>query len=264
MPRNDIDSVLDRYFNIFEGARDEAYRTMALDAFKATLDGLRDIPEIDMDSPKGNSPVTSVNIGDTSGNDSYSELEMHFIAKEEDAGKKSQTYGRFIQGSGNKPSVIEMNVYVPSDVLKKLDAKSWKKVVKKNATVIMSRMKEAFLHEFIHYLDLQKIDPKSRPAVFGKASLAAKSNELNKYYTHPLEYNAFVQQGLAKIQDHLAGERDPEKIKKVIGSTPTEFYKLVLKVIPHGMKTAMDEKYKAKLKKRVAQMWNDLMKGKGE
>lgn len=250
-------SILDTYFNLLEGADDQKFRTLATSTFKGLLKALESVKESDLKMPKAGKLVVSVSVGELLKKKQFKDLELWFEAVEDVKGKA--TRGRFFMSLGGKPARIELYVSAPKNVIDVLTPESWKQVVQKKIAQILPRMQEVFTHEFIHYLDVGRMNPDSREKAVDKSILAAKSGEDSKYYTDPLEYNAFVQQGLTKIQNYIGNTKNKAKVEAVIGKTPTEFYNLVLKVIPAEMKKHMNDVYKNKLKKRVAQMWTDTM-----
>lgn len=250
-------SILDTYFNLLEGADDQKFRTLASNTFKGLLKAFGSVNPSDLKLPKAGKPVVSVNLGELLKKKQFKNLELWIMAVEDVKGVA--TRGRFFMSLGGKPARIELYVSAPKNVLDVLTPESWKQVVQKKIVQILPRMQDVFTHEFIHYLDIGRMNPDTREKAVDKSIMAAQSGEDSKYYTDPLEYNAFLQQGLTKIQNYIGNTKSKAKVERVIGKTPTEFYNLVLKVIPPEMKKNMNDVYKNKLKKRVAQMWTDTM-----
>jgi hypothetical protein len=245
--------VLDRYFKIFEGADDSKFRSIALDIYKKTLEALKGDGRRRLTKSKAGKPITTVNLGELLKNPELDNLEMWFIAKPPVTGTK--TFGRFIPGSSTRPNRIELNVYAKSDL--PTPEKFHQVLADGGAVKVLESAREVFWHEFVHFMDSERIGPEKMKDLAKSSSSKAKTRDVKGYYNDPLEYNAFVQQGLTKI-DHFLQGKTPEQAKSLIGKDANEFYKLVLQVIPSDMRRVMTDTYKQKLKKRVAQMWSDL------
>lgn len=250
-------NILDSYFGIFEGAEDSKHRQVALDLYKKLLERFRTIKDADLKTPKPAEPYVSMNVGELLNDPEYDDLDLAFIATKETS--KEAVNGKMSARVKGQNSLMSLYVGVPEVTLPRIKTPEWKKIMKKNIHVVFSRMREIFWHEFIHYADLKRMSPKSQKGAFAKSVKASREGG-GKYYSDPLEYNAFVQQGLIKIDDFLlSGVKDKAEATRLLGGSPTKFYQMVLKVIPYQMQKAMTDDYKNKLKKRVAQMWMDTM-----
>lgn len=89
-----------------------------------------------------------------------------------------------------------------------------------------------FVHEFIHYLD----DKRTKGRASGSAKNLMATDDYDKYYDNPLEFNAYYQDGVDSIISLIDGfkrtmKNSPEtadKIKKVIKvAVPLKFTKFL-------------------------------------
>jgi len=256
-------SILDQYFQIFsEGASDQQFRQRAIDIGRRVQVALRNIPVAKLGVSKGPEKNIVVNIGELLTDPELTDLDIHFVKKVEnvEAGKKNlDRRAQFKGGTVSSPNKrIEIYVELPPDVVSKLTPEKWKGLVASHGEKIMDRAKELFWHEFIHYMDYNRIhpqDPKRRSQVFKK-----KGDDKKSYFNNPLELNAFIQQGLSRVENHLTSVGSRAEVMKVIGKSADEFYKTMLKLLSPGFAKNLTDQNKNKLKKRVAQMWTDTMK----
>lgn len=240
---------LDMYFGIFsEGADDAKHRATALDVERRLSAALQGIKESDVRVIKAAAPTAAVDIGELV-DDYRIDVELHFVARKESKGSGKR--GSF---TGSR---IILYVDVPSEAFEKITPEIWKKIVVKNASSVLERSREIFWHEFIHYLDSERIDPSSRQDVISKAADAGSGTKKDpvKYFNNPIEFNAFLQAGLTRVEDHLTKVGSWDEAQKLMGGSADEFYKIVMKVIPPQMRKFMNDKYRNKAKKRIAQMW---------
>ncbi len=249
-------SILDRYFMIFEGVDDEKYRAIAMDLYKRLLERFRTIKDSDLKTTKASEPSVTMNVGELLNDTGHGDLDMAFVGVKEWKGEG--TNGKMSPIGADGKALMTLYVGVPAEALPKLKAKEWQKVMKKNVRMVFSRMREVFWHEYVHFMDLKRMAPKSRKSAYANSIKASQAGD-SSYFRDPLEYNAFVQQGLMKIDEFLSGVKSAGEAKKVLGGSPSKFYQMVLKVIPYKMQQAMTDEYKNKLKKRVAQMWTSTM-----
>lgn len=252
-------SILDSYFKIFEGADDQKFRKQGLEVSSKLQKALQNIKPTDLDKPKPGTNVVSVNVGELLKNDELKDLNLWFQARSDSSGQTVR--GGFLSSPSKGTSRIVLFVDVPEDVVSKLTDDVWAKIISKQGATVLSRSEEIFWHEFIHYMDYKRMSPDSRKKAFQRAgALGGKNKNVSKYYNNPVETNAFIQQGLSRIENHLSAAKDKGAVQKLIGTSANDFYKRVTKVLSPGVFKNMDDKNKAKLKKRVAQMWNDVMK----
>jgi len=248
-------SIIDSYYKIFsEGANDSKFRQMAMDTYRKALDSLSRISSADLMFPKAGKPIVSVNIGELLDDNALEDLDLWFIAR--DSSEEKNDAGRFVVPTAKGKRRIELYVDVPEDAFKRASEPNvWRGIVVKNAAKVLKRAKEVFWHEFIHYMDFSRMGKDSQ----GKAFSGKTRKDPKKYYNDPVETNAFIQQGLMRIEDHLTGMTDRSAVENLIGKSPNDFYNLVLKVISRSAIKNMNDNNKNKLKKRVARMWNDTM-----
>lgn len=248
-------NVLDGYFSIFnEGSNDAKLRQQALDVFKRSQEALRNIRPDMVNIPEAGKSIASVNLGDVLGDSDLKDLDLRFIKGETDRLRGA------LKVKGKKAS-LDIQVSIQPGPSKSgtgdITPDQWKAVMVKNAHRVLERAREVFFHEFVHYQDWKRMGKKTK--VLSKTP-GMKTHGAQAYYSSPLEFNAFLQQGLSNIEHYLDG-KGPADIKKTIGNSADEFYRRVLKVLMPGFAKNLTPKYQAKLKKRVAQMWNDIKSG---
>lgn len=271
-------SILDRYFGLFsEGADDAKHRARALDVYERTLEALKHIKPSDLGIPSSREKNVSVDLGELLDEPELSDLELWFTPwTKHGEGKTGGKDGEFGHTKNKYVKYVRLFVMLGKDVdaneltarAKNIPIEKWKDLIARNASKILQRSKQAFWHEFIHYIDYNRVHPDSRPGAFQKKNQLGnlKSHDpvdiekkKAKYYNDPIEFNAFVQQGLSQIENHLRSIKSKADAQKLVGKSANEFYTLVLKVLTPSFVKYMDEKFKAKLKKRVAQMYQEIM-----
>lgn len=252
-------SALDEYFDIFrEGADDAKYRQRALDTGRKLAAALGKLKPTDLDFPKAGKTITSVDLGELLKDPELEDLQVWFVARDEN--ENASRRGVFVNKVKSGAKRIELYYDIPHDAMAKVTPDVWKSIVLKKAPQMFDQLNEIFWHEFVHYMDMKRMGPSSQRAAFAKVNALGGVSNPKKYFNDPVEYNAFVQQGLTRVEDHLSKVGSWVDAQKLIGKNPTEFYRLVLRVLSPGMKQVLDDKFKNKLKKRVAQMWNDTMR----
>lgn len=240
-------SVLDEYFGIFsEGANDAAYRKQAQDMLSNVQAALRTPKGVAAMEEHGDS--LTVNLGELLGNQALEELDLSFV--KEDPTKRTGSFKI-------KPiPTIELNVGADAGDLKK------------QAPAILQRMRDTFVHEFVHFLDFTRMGARG-PKVFGQQAAAQKGGEeaeRNKRYVNsPMEFNAFFQQGIGNIENYLKSLPPESRLKvatKIIGSTPNEFMKRIsdLPWFRDQFLKNLNDKNKTKFMKRIAQAHTEIMK----
>jgi hypothetical protein len=251
-------SALDAYFRVFsEGAEDAKFRQRALDVQRRVLEALRDTKPNELDVPKPGKNIASVNVGEVLGDPDLMDLELWFVMR--DSSIPASRRAIFIGSKTRDEKRIEIYVDVPPNVQADMTSDVWKRIISKNGVKVFERTKEYFWHEFVHYMDFKRMSPTSRAKSFGKASKLGGGANPTKYFRDPVEFNAFVQQGLSRVEDHLKDARTKADAEKLIGKSVNDFYKLMLSVLTPGFAKNLDDRFKNKLKKRVAQMWTDTM-----
>lgn len=250
-------SILDEYFGIFkERGNDQVMRKRAMDVADAILVGLRTPKASSFEPTVGEDIGVSLDLSEFLKDKSLENLELMFSVGSK-SNKKSSARGERAAGfrtysSGRRQ--IEIVVDIPPEAARLVTKTNWPAVVAKQGAKIFERSKEFFVHEFIHYLDWLRIHPDKRRAVFGKDKTSPE-----KYFNDPLETNAYLQQGLSRVDNHLKGMRNRAEAQNLIGKSPDEFYRIMLKVLNSGIGKYMNDQNKKKLKKRLASMWSDTM-----
>ncbi len=250
-------SVFDKYFGIFtERTNDQVMRQRAQDVFQATLEGLRSVKASEMKARTNGDVGVILNLAQLLGDESLKNLDLAItVASEKNqkmasGGQRTASFRSYPSGRG----MIEILVFLPPEAQKIVTQASWPGVVVKQGAKIFERTKESFIHEFIHYMDWSRVHPDKRKAVMGKDLSTPE-----KYYNNPLETNAYLQQGLSRVDDHLRGMSSRAEAQNLIGKSPDEFYRIMLKVLNPGIGKYMNAQNKNKLKKRLAGMWSDTM-----
>jgi len=270
-------SVLDSYFNIFnEGADDNKHRQHAVDVYERIFEALGGDLKGKFKQSPGTSNSVTVNIGELIGDKDLENLNLRFVegSTRAQSDTEKSVGSNFRAKASFKGSVIggkhSIQLHVPGAGFTQ-DPIGWKKFVEKNAKSMFKRFENGFfIHEFIHYVDFLRIHPDD---IEKKSKAFYKSKKGNKsYYNDPLELNAYIQQGLGRLEHHLrsltgkhpegsSGQRvEKLKVRALIGKSPNEFYTKVLSVLPEGFAENLTDANKNKLKKRAAQMWTDTMK----
>ena len=134
---------------------------------------------------------------------------------------------------------------------------------------ILESKRNDFIHEFIHYLDRNRIG-EAAGAVQRQARDAVGAEDADAYYNNPMEYNARFQEMSAWVFDNIdniAQRRDPEiRDRRFRALYPdfNAFYRTVvdLRLGPGSSLasfwSALTPDNKKRLKKRIAQLWQDV------
>lgn len=268
--------ILEKFFSIFsEGANDAQYRKEVNDLIEKIKSNFSSLSEKDIDAKIANNgaPIAQFNVGKLVGDEKHNKLWLRFDAvNEEDHVARK---GSFAPSSDHKYAVVMINAEVPGNVFEKFknNPDLWATVIKKKGNVLMGRVVSTLRHELIHYWDFSRIGNKRNIDVFKKSGKNSMSNKekqglspadrekrWSKYFNDPLEQNAFIQQGLSRMEDYLKNVSSWEDAKHILGSDANELYRKIVQLLPRDLFKRMEEKNKSKLKKRVAQLWNDTKK----
>lgn len=115
------------------------------------------------------------------------------------------------------------------------------------------KIKDTFIHEFIHYLDHKRFK--------GKEKMKPKNNNESDYYNNPLEFNAFYQMAGGNVLAKLIN--NPKKLKEYRDNYKTfeEFYKWVTnEIFREDFIENLNKKNLTKLKKRLFNIYYELIK----
>jgi hypothetical protein len=138
-------------------------------------------------------------------------------------------------------------------------------IILTSAAYYFETHKEAFLHEFIHYLD----DVRSGGRAGGSAR-AADTGDLSAYFNSPGEYNAYYQSVMVHFFDTIdkVAERRPDDVGKafnILYPTFNDFLDAAIKQFTKSTDQVRKDFWrlltpdnKKRFKKRVAQTWEDL------
>lgn len=245
-------SVLEKYFAIFEGESDAGFRQRAQTALKAIQAALKRGAKPDVFT--GPAPVASFDLGQLLKDPDMKTSRLEFVP-----GQKSRE-AAFVPETQTLRFFVDTRKLFQVDP-SELNPESWKTLVTKYGSDILGRMEQAFIHEFIHYMDWKRIHPddeKKRSKVFSSVP-SSKTGGDAAYFNNPLELNAHIQASLSKIETYLASQ-PPEKVKKILGGSADSFYKNVTAAMPKRMLKSLDDKSINKLKKRIAQAYQDITK----
>ena len=120
--------------------------------------------------------------------------------------------------------------------------------------------KSAFIHEYIHYLDHLRYRSKG---ITKSMARYLDAGDYEAYYNTPEEYNAFYQEGQSQLIRVWKGVPDDLKKKKL------KSYKHFQAWVVHQMEffdkdfiTYINDKYLKKFKKRLANLYMYIQKGK--
>lgn len=242
-------SVLDRYFALLtEGEGDQAARQDARDVYQRALEALRKVKPSGLELPKPGKLIASLNLGELLKEPELDDLDLAFE-------KSSSESVRGQMGVvGDRARIVIQVALQGKGPAAELTPEQWRQVVAKTAPSLLERAREIFFHEFTHYRDWKRMGKKT--SVLGKTPKMSTHGK-QAYYSSPLEFNAFLQQGLGNIEHYLAG-KPPAEVEKTVGPSADEFYRRVLKVLTPGFAQNLTPAYQAKLKKRVAKAYEDI------
>jgi hypothetical protein len=162
--------------------------------------------------------------------------------------EKLPMHGTFVPRDGQHGDRIELFITDPRDEEEMLGTIGrWFPVF-----ISQRAARSVFIHEYIHLLDYHRIGP----AVMKRLNLIGIGDE--GYHNSPLELNAYIQQGLARVEDELKRAGSKEAALAVMGKTPQEFHKRVLKHMNKSFLKNLTDDNKKKLAKRVYQMYKDV------
>jgi hypothetical protein len=261
---------IEELFAINEGAEDSKYRKTAMDvadkiesALKSgKLASVKTFPGSFM--LQGSKPVilVAIRLSDLIDNPApeHKNIAVRFLAaKTEDNHRASATY----KLSGKGLSMIDLffkfkNAPFTGDKTKDENQMViWTKHVVKHGAEMFAKKKNAFEHEYIHYLDSMRLK-----APWGKVAGATQSKRQagglsSAEAGDPLELNAYSQQSMARIKREL--DKGKEAKKSLLGGSAQEFIKNITrkKLILPGFFDLLDEVGKRKFLKRLAQMWQE-------
>ena len=125
----------------------------------------------------------------------------------------------------------------------------------KNSFLDEHKIKEFFIHEFIHYLDQKR----SKESSIKNTSKFWGDQQYEKYFNDPSEFNAYFQSGSKKIEDFF--DRDKRYIK--LWYLIENYHKFEDFILQHyreyfygeGFLENINEKYKRKFLQRLYQLW---------
>lgn len=143
-----------------------------------------------------------------------------------------------------------------------------------------SNIRLTFIHEFIHYLDSTRIGNERWDSIVkSKTNMYLAKSNTQIYFNQPLEFNAYYQQGIAKLEGFIKylfvrfGE-GPEKVRQEIEKEKerlfadnfNDFLKFSLEqnIFPKAYYDSLTEKNKKKLMSRYYGMYKDIVKPKLE
>ena len=246
---------------ITEGARDQEFRQMARDAFK---DLMRELKRASVKELELLLPFTD--FGPAKVEDSFTlpgYPDVHLILRPETS---ISSYGT-MHGHPDK-KVVQLglpNFTFNFDIalLSKGDDREKRLVWDANIESVEDK-REAFIHEFIHHFD----DLRTPDDQFGKVSQrGSAAQDAALYYNSPTEYNAYYQSIVSMFFDNVdklasSGKVDLTRAFKSVYPDFRNFYKQAIDHLAQGRSPFWDNltpDNKKRLKKRLAQTWEDLL-----
>lgn len=131
---------------------------------------------------------------------------------------------------------------LPEDPAKEID------VAFKISSIQISEM----LHEIIHYFDRKRQTTPTKNAVFGKVK-GVPSHETERYYNSPIEFNAYFQQGMHNIMNHLETTKDPQL------DSFEDFKRAHLVDFNLSFRENLNAEYKKKFERRLYKIYKHLV-----
>jgi len=240
--------------SINEGAQDQKFRQQARDAFKAMMRQLRGTDH------KGRAGLIASSVKRGYVMPGYADLRVTL-----DFGQSRSAFGH-IRGTGEPIIVFGLPALDRIDlaVLRGAAPEAEKNVVWNHVFARMEYEEEAFIHEFIHYLD----DQRAETRVVGASGQAADRGDVASYVNNPIEYNAFYQSIVSHFFNNIdtAAEHSPERVNKVfhlLYPSFQDFYKTAVmrfesEEVGGDFWKYLTPENKKRAKKRLAQTWEDL------
>lgn len=247
-------SALDRYFSIFEGAKDAENRQWARDVFESVLHALKE--------PRTQRSFQRIEEGYDSG--CLFTYDSVVQKKNRIAGAEKLVFAFIpldIEKHGNETanlSRLREGFFLVSLIVKWNGNGDFAELARKHAVHLFETRKTHVIHELTHVKDLTRI--KNPDSAYTQTIKATNTSEKD-YYNSPLEFNAYVQQGFSDLEDHLAS-MSLAQAQKIVGGSANDMYREFMKVIGRNFNRNIVDKNRNKLKKRVYQFWNDVIKNK--
>lgn len=107
------------------------------------------------------------------------------------------------------------------------------------------------LHEIIHYFDRKRQTTPTKNAVFGKVK-GVPSHETERYYNSPIEFNAYFQQGMHNVMNHI------EKTNPQLGSFE-DFKREHLVDFNLSFRQNLNAEYQKKFDRRLYKIYKHLV-----
>jgi hypothetical protein len=238
---------------IIEGAQDAEFRAQAQQSFDTLRKNLNNSPAAawlpEKLVRKVHNKDTSWQFGPPITNGLPQDLDIHFALVPQGEGFSEATYARRVppKTGGVMFIFFELPPQKYQEVLR--DPGKAKEVARLNAVRMLDKVRRQFIHEYMHYIDRSRTKGTVEPS-----SLARQRGQTD-YYKHPLEMNAYIQEMSDEVEQ--AVKRDP----KVLGRSVTEFYKNFISITKRAnpaFYAYIRQRNVPKLKKRIAQLYNDL------
>lgn len=226
---------------VFEGQYDRVFRTEAFRALQDLCRGLQLHPEVANVQPRS----LTVKAGKIDGLPTDLFFSFDFVPGE---GKPEAQFAPTVSGG---KGLIKMTIY--GDVnAPDFDPLT---VVSENPEFI----RDAFVHEYVHYMDWKRMGHQSwsemnKRQKSRKEEYPTEQGQLRSYYQEPIEQNAFFQQAAESFSSAMT----PERAEKL---GIDAFYRLFVKHLQNsvGSIDVYRERQIPNLKKRVAQLYNDII-----
>ena len=119
--------------------------------------------------------------------------------------------------------------------------------------------KDTFIHEYIHFLDHLRY----RSRGLGKTSAKyLDTQDIEGYYNAAEEFNAYYQEGQKSDCSYVEKSRDDFKKKRLESYKAFQSWVIDVQFFDRDFLTYIDKKYLKKFKKRLANLYMYIQKGK--
>lgn len=157
-----------------------------------------------------------------------------------------------------------ITLFVNRQSAEAFDEPEWEFMCHSSAYEWVKEARIGMVHEFVHEIDAHRAkDPKywSKPQYNSRKVIARDPEETKKYFNSTVEYNAYVQQELERLDSELRGlqPKSMDDIKNLLGvSDAGSFIEKFLKMVYSPFRKNMTTDTRKRVVKRANQYWQDL------
>lgn len=208
-------------------------------------------------------PCKKISTKDDELNDMLRGLVLIFTGIEQsEAPEKFENSGGFHPPVDGVPAWIDIRGTYPLHVGDlPMTNYEWQYHIAHNGAHILRKNRDTMMHEIIHYLDsLRWKDDRGMQATY--SSDDGRSSDIEQaqaYFSDPAEMNAYAQESLASVEDELKNVKTREEAISRMGGSATDLYKKVYEKKLSQFGDQVPDDVLRRLKKRVAQLWNDVL-----